>query len=194
MLKELGPAAIDVQVVPRFVEHECGWSSRSLALFSCAPAAFFRACGLMVPLRSRARFVDSSYLKPLLDLLDTYGESGVAVVEHAVRRVLVEGGEIDFLSPKPGKGSSAGSARSSDTKTRRSDPRRVPEVSPQRPKGYPPDSAFSIVSSPFASTSRSLRAANGSLSSSLTASASRSRRICTSACCEPAIACSSTAS
>ncbi len=55
----------------------------------------------MVPLRSRARFVDSSYLKPLLD---TYGEFGVAVVEHAVRRVLAEGGEIDVLSPEAGEG------------------------------------------------------------------------------------------
>ncbi len=105
VLKELGSAAaIDAQAILRFVEHEYGWSSRSLALFSCAPASFFRAYGLMVPLRSRARFVDRPYLKPLLDLLDTYGEFCVAVVEHAVRRVLVEGGEIDVLSPEAGEG------------------------------------------------------------------------------------------
>ena len=48
MLKELGPAAaVDAQAARRFVEHEYGWSSRSLALFSCAPASFFRAYGLM---------------------------------------------------------------------------------------------------------------------------------------------------
>jgi hypothetical protein len=83
MLKELGPAAaVDAQAARRFVEHEYGWSSRSLALFSCAPASFFRAYGLMVPLRSRARFVDRPYLKPLVDLLDTYGEFGVAVVDQ----------------------------------------------------------------------------------------------------------------
>jgi len=83
MLKELGPAAaIDAQAILRFVEHEYGWSSRSLALFSCAPVSFFRAYGLMVPLRSRARFVDRPYLKPLVDLLDTYGDIGVAVVDQ----------------------------------------------------------------------------------------------------------------
>jgi len=83
MLKELGPAAaVDAQAARRFVEHEYGWSSRSLALFSCAPASFFRAYGLMVPLRSRARFVDRPYLKPLVDLLDTYGEIGIAVVDQ----------------------------------------------------------------------------------------------------------------
>jgi hypothetical protein len=82
MLKELGDgAAVDAQAVQNFVEHEYGWSSRSLALFSCAPAAFFRAYGLMVPLRSRARFVDRPYLKPLVDLFDSFGNIGVAVVD-----------------------------------------------------------------------------------------------------------------
>jgi peptide subunit release factor 1 (eRF1) len=83
MLKDLGPAAaVDAQSILRFVEHEFGWSSRSLALFSCAPASFFRAYGLMVPLRSRARFVDRPYLKPLVDLLDSFGDTGVAVVDQ----------------------------------------------------------------------------------------------------------------
>jgi hypothetical protein len=47
MLKELGDgAAVDAQAVQNFVEHEYGWSSRSLALFTCT---FFRAM-VMVPL------------------------------------------------------------------------------------------------------------------------------------------------
>jgi len=83
MLKELCPAAsADAQAVLRFVEHEYGWSSRSLALFSCAPDGFFRSYALMVPLRSRARFVDRPYLKPLADLLASYGDYGVALVDQ----------------------------------------------------------------------------------------------------------------
>ncbi len=83
MLKELGPgAAVDALAVQGYVEHEYGWSSRSLALFSCAPASFLRAFGLMVPLRSRARFVDRPYLKPLVDLFDSFGDLGVAVVDQ----------------------------------------------------------------------------------------------------------------
>ena len=83
MLKELGPAAaLDAQAALRFVEHEYGWSSRSLALYSCAPESFFRTYDLMVPLRSRARFVDGPYLKPLVDLLDSFGDTGVAVVDQ----------------------------------------------------------------------------------------------------------------
>lgn len=83
MLKELGPfAAADAEAVIRFVEHEYGWASRSLVVFSCLPDGFFRDYGLMVPLRSRARYVEQPYVKPLADLLDSYGDYGVALVDQ----------------------------------------------------------------------------------------------------------------
>lgn len=83
MLKELGPpASADAEAVIRYLEHEHGWGSRSLAVFSCLPEGFFRAYGLMVPLRSRARYVEQPYVKPLADLLDSYGDYGVALVDQ----------------------------------------------------------------------------------------------------------------
>lgn len=83
MLKELGPpASADAEAVCRYLEHEHGWASRSLAVFSCNPERYFRAFDLMVPLRSRARFVERPYLKPLADVLDAYGDYGVALVDQ----------------------------------------------------------------------------------------------------------------
>ena len=83
MLKEVGPpASADAEGVIRFLEHEHGWASRSLAVFSCLPEGFFRAYGLMVPLRSRARYVEQPYIKPLADLLASYGDYGIALVDQ----------------------------------------------------------------------------------------------------------------
>lgn len=83
MLKELGPSATpEAETALRYLEHGHGWTSRSLAIFSCTPEGFFRTFELEVPLRSRARFVDRPYLKPLVDLLDAYGDYGVALVDQ----------------------------------------------------------------------------------------------------------------
>lgn len=74
-------APADVQAVERFVDHEFDGIGRSLAIFSCANDQYFRAFALAVPLRSRARWVDRPYVKPLADLIDRYGNYGVAVVD-----------------------------------------------------------------------------------------------------------------
>jgi len=77
----------DVLRVERFIEHEFGWSGRSVAIFSCAAEDFFRAYALAVPLRSRVRVSDRPHVKPLADLLDAYGGYGVALVDKQGARL-----------------------------------------------------------------------------------------------------------
>ena len=89
MLKDLplnGNGA-DSAAIERYLEHEYGWTGRSLAIFSSAADGFFRAFSLQVPLRSRARLMPEPYLKPLADLLDSYGGYGVALADKQGVRV-----------------------------------------------------------------------------------------------------------
>jgi len=88
MIKGLGDgAAADGDAVQRFVEHEHGWTGRSLAMFSCARERYFRSYSLAVDLRSRSRLMDRPYVKPLADLLDSYGYYGVALVDQQGARL-----------------------------------------------------------------------------------------------------------
>jgi peptide chain release factor subunit 1 len=83
MLKDFEDRAPDdVQAVERYVDYEFEGSGRSLAMFSCAEADYFRAFALAVPLRSRARWMDRPYVKPIADLIDRYGNYGVAVIDR----------------------------------------------------------------------------------------------------------------
>ncbi|MEW6566628.1 MAG: hypothetical protein AB1449_00385 [Chloroflexota bacterium] len=87
MLKQVGGVPEDHQAVERYVEHEYDGSGRSLAIFSCQAERFFRAYSWMVPVRSRARWMDRPYVKPLADLLDHYGGYGVALVDKQGARL-----------------------------------------------------------------------------------------------------------
>ncbi len=80
MLKEVDMPE-DVSVVERYFEHEFDWSGRSVAVFSCQVDDFFRAYPLAVPVRSRVRISDRAHVKPLADLLDSFGGYGVALVD-----------------------------------------------------------------------------------------------------------------
>jgi peptide chain release factor subunit 1 len=71
----------DAAVVERFFNHEYDWSGRSVAVFSCTSEGFFRSFSFAVPLRDRIRINNRPHLKPLADLLDSYGGYGVAVVD-----------------------------------------------------------------------------------------------------------------
>ncbi len=86
MLKEVGLPQ-DEAVVERYVSHEFDWSGRSVAIFSCAPDHFFRAYSLAVPVRSRVRVSDRPHVKPLADLMDSYGGYGVALVDKQGARL-----------------------------------------------------------------------------------------------------------
>lgn len=74
-------AADDVEVIERYIEHEYDWSGRSLVFFSCAKNHFFRSYSLSLPVRDRARRLNRPYVKPLVDLIDNYGNYGVALVD-----------------------------------------------------------------------------------------------------------------
>jgi peptide chain release factor subunit 1 len=77
----------DARVLIHFLEHEHDGAGRALAMFSCQQDDFFRNYSLAVPVRSRARRLDQPYVKPLADLLDTYGHVGVVVVDRQGARV-----------------------------------------------------------------------------------------------------------
>lgn len=88
MLKEFeARSPADVEAVERFVDHEYDWSGRTLVMFSCQAADFFRHYSLAIPTRSQARLADSPYMKPLVDMLDSYGDYGIVVVDKQGARV-----------------------------------------------------------------------------------------------------------
>ena len=86
MLKEIDLPE-DVAVVERYFDHEFDWSGRSVAVFSCDAEDYFRAYPLAVPLRSRVRISDRPHVKPLADLLDSFGGYGVALVDKQGARL-----------------------------------------------------------------------------------------------------------
>lgn len=86
MLKDIGLEE-DGEAVLRYFEHEHDWSGRSVALFSCAPEGFFKAYPLAVPVRSRVRVGEQPHVKPLADLLDSYGGYGVILVDKQGARL-----------------------------------------------------------------------------------------------------------
>jgi peptide chain release factor subunit 1 len=79
--------ADDVNAGLHYFEFEHDWSGRSVAVFSCAPEAFFKAYSLAVPIRSRVRINNHPHVKPLADLLDSYGGYGVVLVDKQGARL-----------------------------------------------------------------------------------------------------------
>lgn len=77
----------DVEAIIRFVEHEHDWSGRSIAIFSCFPDGFFKVFPLAIPVRSRIRISDRLHVKPLTNLLDSYGGYGVVLVDKQGARL-----------------------------------------------------------------------------------------------------------
>jgi peptide chain release factor subunit 1 len=86
MLKEVDLPE-DVALVEEYIEREFGWSGRSIALFSCAGDDFFRAYPLAVPVRSRIRVDNRPQVKPLADLLESYGGYGVVLIDKQGARL-----------------------------------------------------------------------------------------------------------
>ena len=86
MLKDIDMTE-DVGAILRYFEHEHDWSGRSVAVFSCAPQGFFKAFPLAVATRDRVRINDRPYVKPLADLLDSYGGYGVVLVDKQGARL-----------------------------------------------------------------------------------------------------------
>ncbi len=77
----------DAFVIERYFDHQFDWSGRSVAVFSCVKEDFFKVYSLAVPLRSRVRVSDRPHVKPLVNLLDSYGGYGVALVDKQGARL-----------------------------------------------------------------------------------------------------------
>lgn len=77
----------DAFVIERYFDHQFDWSGRSVAVFSCVKEDFLRVYSLAVPVRSRVRVSDRPHVKPLVDLLDSYGGYGVALVDKQGARL-----------------------------------------------------------------------------------------------------------
>lgn len=77
----------DAADVERYFNHKFDWSGRSVAVFSCQPEGFFRAYSFAVPLRDRLRVSNRPHVKPLADLLDSFGGYGVALVNKQNARL-----------------------------------------------------------------------------------------------------------
>lgn len=86
ILKEISLVQ-DVEAVERYFDHEYNWAGRSVAVFSCAAAGFFRAYPLAIPVRDMAYTADRASVKPLADLLDNYGGYGVVLVDKQGARL-----------------------------------------------------------------------------------------------------------
>ncbi|MFN2152774.1 MAG: hypothetical protein ACK2T5_14315 [Anaerolineales bacterium] len=86
MLKEVDLPE-DTSVIEDYFEHKHNGSGRSVAIFSCAPEEFFRVYPIQVPIRSRIRVSNRAHVKPLADLLDSYGGYGVALVDKQGARL-----------------------------------------------------------------------------------------------------------
>ncbi|MBP1611066.1 MAG: hypothetical protein H6Q04_3301, partial [Acidobacteria bacterium] len=86
MLKDINMIE-DVDAIQHYFEREYDWSGRSVAVFSCAEQGFFKAFPLAVATRDRVRIDSRPYVKPLADLLDSYGGYGVVLVDKQGARL-----------------------------------------------------------------------------------------------------------
>jgi peptide chain release factor subunit 1 len=77
----------DVAAIERYFDHEYDWSGKSVAVFSCGAEDYFRTFAFEVPVRDRVRVNNRPYVKPLADLLDSYGGYGVALVDKQGARL-----------------------------------------------------------------------------------------------------------
>ena len=77
----------DTAVIENYFDHQHNGAGRSVAIFSCASEDFFRAYPIQIPIRSRLRISNRPHVKPLANLLDSYGRYGVALVDKQGARL-----------------------------------------------------------------------------------------------------------
>jgi len=86
MLKEINLPE-DIRAVEHYFNREYDWTGRAVAVFSCSEPEFFRAYPLAVPIKDHVLLSDRPSVKPLADLMDTYGGYGVALVDKQGARL-----------------------------------------------------------------------------------------------------------
>jgi rubrerythrin len=79
----------DKQAISDFYESKREWRGRGLVLFSCAADDFFKAYTLQIPVRDLVWTGKFPYIKPLVDLLDSFGNYGVVLLNKQSVRLLV---------------------------------------------------------------------------------------------------------
>ena len=77
----------DKEAVLKYFEHERTGTGRSIAMFSSASQDFFRTYPLSVPVHSRVHIAERPYVRPLANILDAYGDYGVALVDKQGARL-----------------------------------------------------------------------------------------------------------
>ena len=86
MLKDIEMDA-DGNAVELFFNHEYNWSGRSVVIFSCMAEDFFRTYTFEIPIDDRLRISERPHVKPLADLLDSFGGYGVVLVDKQGARL-----------------------------------------------------------------------------------------------------------
>lgn len=77
----------DVTALEKFFNYTYDWSGRSVAVFSCAPAGFFQAIPLAVPVKDFIQIGSKPIVEPLEDLLEDYSNLGVILVDKQSARL-----------------------------------------------------------------------------------------------------------
>lgn len=77
----------DVAAIERYFEHEYNWSGRGVAIFSNASEKFFKVYPLAVPVQNLVHVGYKPSIRPLTDLLDSYGGYGVVLVDKQGARL-----------------------------------------------------------------------------------------------------------
>lgn len=77
----------DAEAIEKFFNYTYDWSGRSVAVFSCAPAGFFYALPLAVPVKDFIQIGSKAAVDPLEDLLQEYSNLGVVLVDKQGARL-----------------------------------------------------------------------------------------------------------
>jgi peptide subunit release factor 1 (eRF1) len=94
----------DLEKVQAFFDLEYDWQARGVVVFSAADQELWRVYPLAVPIESEIHSGDRFYLKPLTQLLDTYGRYGVILVDReSARFFLMHLGQIEKKSTWTGE-------------------------------------------------------------------------------------------
>jgi len=79
-------AAREIAAVAKFLDFDFAWQSRGLAVFA-SDDNLWKVLPLPVPVGSRVIYNDKPYVRTLTDVLDRFGQYGVAVVDRETVRL-----------------------------------------------------------------------------------------------------------
>ncbi len=75
--------AEDLSAIEKYIEHQYDWSGRGVVLFSNQSEGLWKTFPIAVPLSSsRLEVGRRPFIRPLVHLLDTYGNYGVVLVDR----------------------------------------------------------------------------------------------------------------